>query len=209
MTREHHPIPPPGKLARAWAVLRDDGPRIFWLKLAGDLGYRRLLLLQRSLAQEIPEPAARVPVIVEILPPEAADELFACRPETARARVLQRWRAGHLCFVARHEGAVVSSCWTATANAYSEYLEYAIDLAPGDAYLFDAFTLPRYRGNGVAHAVCMRQLRYLQQTGHRRAIRMTAPENTVALRVHAKAGFRPLGSIVRVGFGRWRTIVRR
>ena len=82
-------------------------------------------------------------------------------------------------------------------------------MAPGDAYLFDAFTLPAYRGRGIALTLCTRQLHYLAQAGYRRAIRATLPENRAAVAMHTRAGFRPIGMVVRFRIGPWQKIVRR
>ena len=198
-----------GPVARAFAVLRDEGPRSFWFKLASELGYRRLLVLERPLTQPIPEVAPRIAVRLEVLAEAQADDYIAFRPQAARARVLARLHGGHRCYVARHADLVVSSCWSATGNASSEYLQCAIDLTVGDAYLFDAFTLPAYRGQRIGLALCMRQLRDLQQAGYRRAIRATVPENVVALRAHARGGFRPVGMIRRFKIGPWQKTFRR
>ncbi len=146
---------------------------------------------------------------MEILAEGQADDYVVFRPEAARARVLARLRGGHRCYVARHADLVVSTSWLATRSASSEYLQCAIDLAAGDAYLFDAFTLPEYRGQGIAHALCMQQLRDLQQAGYRRAIRATVPENVVALRAHTQMGFHPVGMIGRFKIGPWQKTFRR
>lgn len=47
-------------------------------------------------------------------------------------------------------------------------------------------------------------LRRLRETGCQRAIRATWPENTPALRAHAKAGFLPCARIGRYKLGKWR-----
>lgn len=196
-------------VARAWAALRDEGPRVFWLKLASALGYRSLRIVARPLSPPIPEAAPRVPVRIELLPPRAVDEYLAFRPEAVRARVLRRWDAGDLCFVARQDGRIVACGWATTAEAWTDYLRCAIELAPGDVYLFDGYTHPDRRGRGIFQALCAQQVRHLRAAGHRRAIRATAPHNTVAMHVHAGSGFRPIGTVSRFRFGPWQWIVRR
>ena len=200
---------PERAVARAWSVLRDEGPRIFGLKLASALGYRKLLLLGRPLSEPVPPVAPRVPVRVELLPAAATDEYLAFRPDARRDRILRRWEAGNLCFVARHEGRIVACGWGTAAAAWTDYLHCAIELAPGDAYLYDGYTRPEWRGRGIFQALCAEELRALQRAGHRRAIRATAVHNTVAMHVHARSGFRLIGSIVRYRLGPWQWIVRR
>jgi GNAT superfamily N-acetyltransferase len=201
------PRPEPA-MARAWAALRDEGPRIFGLKLASELGYRKVLVLGRSLSEAIPAIESRLPLRVELLPAAAVDDYLAFRPNARRDRILSRWDAGDLCFVARYEGRIVACGWGATA-AWTDYLQCAIELAPGDAYLFDGYTLPDWRGRGVFQTLGAEQLRALQRAGHRRAIRATAVQNTVALHTHSRGGFRPIGSLVRYRLGPWQWIIRR
>lgn len=200
---------PEAAVARAWAALRDEGPRIFGLKLASELGYRKLLLLGRPLAEAIPAVAAQVPLRFELLPAAAADEYLEFRPEARRDRILSRWEAGNLCFVARHEGRIVACGWGTAAAARTDYLQCAIELAPGDAYLYDGYTRPEWRSRGIFQALGAEELRALQRAGHRRAIRATAVQNAVALHAHTRVGFRPIGSIVRYRLGPWQWIVRR
>jgi GNAT superfamily N-acetyltransferase len=197
-------------VARAIEVLRDEGLGIFWIKLVAGLGfYRRLVLQERPLDHAVPDSTPVLPMRIELLKESEVDDYLALRPDATRARVVARLQAGHLCFVARHEGRVISTCWATARRAWIEFLACEIDLTAGDAYLFDAFTAPRHRGQGVAPAVCLHQLRYLQQAGYRRAIRATTVENRLALRVHAKSGFRPTGTLGRLKIGPWQRFFRR
>ena len=194
-----------GPVARALAVLRDEGFPVFWFKLLSALGvYRRLFILARPLAEPIGEFVPEVPVVVGMLTRAEVDAYVALRPEAESAAIVGRFDSGCLCFVARHEGRAVGACWIATGRAYSAHLACDLPLSAGDAYLFDAYTLPAYRGRGVAPALCAHQLRYCRDAGWRRAIRATSPENRAALRAHAKSGFRAAAVIGRVMIGSWR-----
>jgi len=199
-----------GKAARrALATLREEGLRSFWFKLASALGYRRLLLLERSLTPTVARLDARPPLRFDILMPSEIDDHLAFRPEVKRADVLERLRSGQWCFIARHEGRIVSTCWATTQPARIDYLACVMALAAGDVYLFDAFTLPAYRGQGVAPALCGHQLAHFRGLGLRRAIRATLPENVPALRAHAKNGFRPFATIRSLGLGPWHCTFQR
>lgn len=204
------PYPAGNAVARAIMVLRNEGLGIFWIKLVAGLGlYRRLVMLERLLDHAVSDFAPLLPVRIELLKEGDVDDYLALRPDATRARVVDRLRAGHLCFVARHEGRVVSTCWATTRRAWSAFLACEIDLTVADAYLFDAFTDPHHRGQGVAPALCQHQLRYLQQAGCRRAIRATALGNRPAMRAHAKSGFRPTGTLGRLKIGPWQRFFRR
>ena len=194
--------------ARAATVLRDEGPRIFLLKLASECGYRRLVLLHRAIADPIPDARVDPGVEFALLGADGVDAYCAFRPDAQRERIEARWRAGRQCFVAREGGRIVASCWIAERDAATDYLQCAIDLEPGAAYLFDAFTHPAARGRGIARALCMHQLRHLQRAGFRLAVRATAAQNRTALRLHLSCGFRPVGGITRLRIGPWTRLRR-
>ncbi len=197
-------------VARAIKVLRDEGVGIFWIKVMAGLGvYRRLVLQDRPLDHAVSDFAPKLPVRIELLKESEVDDYLTLRRGVTRTQVVDRLRAGHLCFVARNEDRVISTCWAATRPTWIDYLACEIDLNAGDAYLFDAFTEPRHRGLGIAPALCLHQLGYLEHAGYRRAIRATAIENTPALRAHAKSGFRPTGTLSRLKIGPWQRFFRR
>jgi GNAT superfamily N-acetyltransferase len=201
---------PHGDLARrALSVLRDEGLGSFWFKGWSLLGYRRLVLLERYLAPPEPQVKAGLPLTIAMLKPSEADDYCAFRPETERELVLTRLQSAQACFVARHEGRIVSACWSATDAAWSEFLRCEIAVAAGEVYLFDAFTLAACRGQGVAPALCVQQLRHFRQLGLRRAVRATLPENAGAMRAHAKTGFRPYALLRSLRVGPWRGTWRR
>lgn len=196
-------------IRRAFTVLRDEGLTSFWFKLVSTFGYRRLLLLERPLGENLTRVEPRQRLDFGTLAVSDVDEHFAFRPELARAIILDRLRSAQACFCARHEGRMVASCWATKEPVWIEFLgcEYAV--APGEVYIFDAYTLPAYRGQGVAPALCMHQLSHFRQEGLRRAIRATLPENIPALRAHAKSGFRPYALLRSLKIGPWRFRVER
>jgi ribosomal protein S18 acetylase RimI-like enzyme len=195
---------PQGDIAhRAYAVLREQGFKSFWFKLAAELGYRRLILLERSLLQPVNPPAQELALRFDILGESQVNDFLAFRPEFPQAEVLKRLRAGNVCFTARDQGRLISAAWTTTERAWTDFLGCEIALGAGEAYLFDAFTHPAYRGQGVAPALCFNQLAHFRRAGLRRVVRATLPENTPALRAHVKCGFRPHALIGRMKIGPW------
>lgn len=188
---------------RALGSLRHEGARTFALKLASELGYRRLLRLERSLHDPIPDVAPDLAVTFGLLGADQVDEYLAVRPTADRAEIESHLRAGRQCFVVRHEGRIVSSCWSTTTSCWASYVGREIVLEKGDVYFTDAWTHPALRGHGLAHALCLHQLRHFRDLGFRRAIRGTIPENYSALRTHMKSGFRPTVMLTRMRIGPW------
>jgi ribosomal protein S18 acetylase RimI-like enzyme len=185
---------------RAWRILREEGLRSGWFKALAMLGYRRFYILRRSLAEPIPDCPTMRPVTMEWLGPEQVHEYLALRPTEHAGDILRRLGEGDRCLVARLDDRLVGAMWGSGTRARSEWLP----LATGEAYQFNAYTAPECRGMGIAPAMSVAWLRLLRDEGFSAAIRLTLPENTAALRAHAKAGYRVVGMARTLRLGPWR-----
>lgn len=193
-------------IRRALQTLRLEGPRSVWFKFLSECGYRRLLLLERPLDEPIADFIPALPVDVAMLGPGEVDEYLAFRPRTTRGDIDDRLRAGQLCFVARHQGRVVAAAWLTMQPLWLSFLGCRIDVGSGEAHVYDKFTMPAYRGQGIANAVRIYHLRHLQRAGFRRATGAVLPENVSSLRDDAKGGFRAYGMLGRIKIGRWQRV---
>ncbi|MGH8713343.1 MAG: GNAT family N-acetyltransferase [Casimicrobiaceae bacterium] len=195
-------------LRRAMVTLREEGWRNFWFKLLSRCGYRRLLLVERPLDEPVPDFMPKMPVEPAVLTERQVDDYFAFRPNMTRSDVIERLRSGQICFVAWHDGRIVSGAWISVQPVWISYLGCAIDVDPGDAHVYDKFTLPAYRGYGIANTVRTFHLRHLQHAGYRRAVGAVLPENGSSLRDDRKGGFRPYGMLTRIRIGPWQSVFR-
>jgi len=193
-------------LRRALLTLRIEGPKSFWFKLLAECGYRRLLLVERSLDQPVVDFTPRLPVQVAMLAHSEVDDYLVFRPGTTRRDIAGRLRSGEMCFVARHQGHIVAAVWVAVQAVRVPFLGCQIDMAPGDAHIYDKFTTPAYRGRGIANAVRSFHLQHLQRAGFRRATGTVLPENVSSLRDDFRGGFRVYGMLGRVKVGRWQRV---
>jgi GNAT superfamily N-acetyltransferase len=194
---------------RAYRVLRDEGWRTFGLKLASALGYRRMLVLAASTQPPRSAPAAIPGLTCALLEAGDVDAYLALRPDASRDELLERWREGGQCCVARLGDRVVAAAWSRPGQGAGAWIDYEFTLAPDEIYLHDAYTDEAWRGRGIAHVLCVWQLAHLRGQGFRRALRATVVENAAALRAHGKSGFRPIAAITHVRLGPWRRTVRR
>lgn len=194
-------------LRRALVTLRDEGLRSFWFKLLARCGYRRLLLLERPLDLPVPDFAPRLAVELSSLALDDVDDYRAFRPDAAAHDIVDRLRSGHLCFVARRDGRIVAGTWIAAEPVWSAFLGDWIDVAPGAAHIYDKYTHPDYRGQGIANAVRSFHLRHLQRLGFRRATGAVLPENVSSLRDDYRGGFRACGVLASIGIGPWRRVL--
>ena len=75
-------------------------------------------------------------------------------------------------------------------------------LGPSEAYLYDSFTDPAFRGRAIAPALGVHVLERLRDAGMTRVTMAVAPENAANRRARAKTGFRPFGRMDYVRLGR-------
>jgi GNAT superfamily N-acetyltransferase len=193
-------------IRRALVTLRDEGPKSFWFKVLSECGYRRLLLLERALDQPIADFTPALPVDVAMLAESEIDDYLAFRASTSRGEIADRLRSGQMCFVARHEGRIVAAAWVAVQPVLVPFLGCQIEMAAGDAHIYDKFTLPAYRGEGISNAVRTHHLKHLQRAGYRRATGAVLPENASSLRDDTKGGFRTYGILCRIKVGPWQRV---
>jgi SAM-dependent methyltransferase/RimJ/RimL family protein N-acetyltransferase len=194
---------------RALEILREEGIKSLWFRTLGELGYRRLVLMERRLDRPIAGEADPTPLVVDLLQSSDVEEYHHLRPDIEVAEVRRRLALGHWCFVVRHQGRMVHTGWAAAGRAHVEFLDIDIVLAPGDIYQYGSFTAPDARGREFAGARLAAMACHLQREGYRRLIAAVLPENAVAFRPLEKAGYRRCGSMSVVRLGRYRRQLRR
>ena len=193
-------------IRRALLTLRNEGLKSFWFKLLGECGYRRLLLVERPLDCPVADFTPDLPVDVAMLAQDEVDDYLVFRPGTTRREIAGRLRSGDMCFVARREGRIVAAAWVATHPVWVPFLGCRIDVTPDEAHIYDKFTLPAYRGHGIANAVRTYHLKHLRRAGLLRATGAVLPENVSSLRDDTKGGFRVYGVLGRIKLGPWQRV---
>ena len=192
------------RFRRALEILRREGMRALWFRGLGQTMYRRAVVLVLPLDQPVVRATARADVVVERLTQADVDEYATFRPDTAASEAHRRLAAGHLCFVARHDGRIVHACWAATGSAWVEYLRRDLVLPERAVYHYDSYTTPAFRGRNISAVRVSEAARHFRASGYDRVIAIVVPENRTAFRPLEKAGYRRVGTIGYVGLGRWR-----
>ena len=166
--------------------------------------YRRLLLHDRLLEESVPEIKAAFPVTIDLLKKTEADDYLRFRNEEDPVLVAEWLNAGHLCFVARYEGRIISNIWASIHRARIYYLDCEINLMPDEVYLYDSLTLPGFRGKSIIPAIRAEMIRYFRVAGYRRMITGVLPENKPIRRSIHKLGFGPFAVMGYIKIGPWR-----
>jgi len=158
---------------------------------------KRLIVPCKSLDGALLTYQARIPLDIELLPSdvEEVEDCLAHIPPEHRFDVARRIQHGDRCCVARHAGQIVYVTWIAFGACYSYALDREYKLTQEDAYLYSAYTLPEFRGNGIHPAAHCHIARLLKDWGYRWLLCFIEPENTAAMRLPDKLGYEKIGVI--------------
>jgi len=107
----------------------------------------------------------------------------------------ERFKIGHICIVSDMHGDIVHLKWIAFNEAYAGELERKLRIDPDSAYIYDTYTVPEYRGLGIAPKVMEKAFSYLYERGIRKVYVCIRHNNFPSLRAAQKEGFRKIGSI--------------
>ena len=137
---------------------------------------------------EFPPSEARVDAEFRILDRQSPDRVLI---EVVQGDWLctVRFDRGEKCFVALHEGRVVSYIWGSRGRVGVEEISMAVQTGPLEMYLYDAFTLEPWRGNNLYPAVLRQALEYGRDLGLKRMTIFVEARNIPSIRGVTKAGF--------------------
>lgn len=189
---------------RSGEILREEGLRSLFFRLLSEMGYRRMILLERPLDQPIAPVTARVPLEVRMPVRAESQEYFDFRKDTRAETVRRRLAAGHWYVTAHFQGRLVYTRWVGVGKSFEYYLDCDFDMAPDEVYLYDLYVAPGLRGKKIATALASQVYQYLRDAGYRRIVTTILPETKASLRVAEKAGNRVIGKTGYVKIGPWK-----
>ncbi|UCD84910.1 MAG: GNAT family N-acetyltransferase, partial [Deltaproteobacteria bacterium] len=106
-----------------------------------------------------------------------------------------RLNQGEICGTAWFNSEIVSYCWLVFRQAEVGEIDQVIKLRSDELYLYDAFTLPEYRGKGFFPALLTAVLSFAKSQDYTRALIFSLRDNRPSVRGIEKAGFCLLKSI--------------
>ncbi len=109
-----------------------------------------------------------------------------------------RLREGQACAVARHEAEVVAYCWLAVTPVPVAEIDRVVVPGPEEVYLYDAFTVPEWRGRGLFTTLLLDLLTYTRAQGRKRALIFVLARNEASRRAIERGGFRLFQTVSRV-----------
>jgi len=113
----------------------------------------------------------------------------------------QRIREGQVCAVALHGNDVIAYCWLTWQPEWVAEIDRLVVPGPDEAYLYEAYTVPAWRGRGLFSAMLLRLLAFARARGRRRALIFVLDRNLPSRRAIERAGFEMFQAVSRVELG--------
>jgi ribosomal protein S18 acetylase RimI-like enzyme len=108
----------------------------------------------------------------------------ASRAWSAVEQIQARIDKGHLCIVLKHRGRIAGFTWADFDEVNDSACTY--ELAPGEAYLYDAFIAPEFRGRSLAAYMRAESYRLLRAAGRHTFYSISDCFNTPAIKFKTK-----------------------
>jgi ribosomal protein S18 acetylase RimI-like enzyme len=132
---------------------------------------------------------------------QRAAAALAAAMEAPEAEVASRLARGSRALVLWVDDEVASYCWVSTGREDVGELGRSLVLMPGESYVWDCATVPRFRGHGLYTSLLRRIAETLASEGQRRVWIGASTANEASNRGFAAAGYRPVAAVVAVRAG--------
>lgn len=127
---------------------------------------------------------------------ESVPALAEAMGRDASAEILKRFESGGRCFGAWIGNQLAAYGWVSFDEEYIGELNLRLTLLPGEAYIWDCFTLPAFRQNYLYSALLVYILGELRSGNFCRAWIGADLDNVASQRGIARAGFKPVADLV-------------
>lgn len=200
---------------RAVALVKEGGARHLVRQMVHRLvspllGFGTVTLFVRKLDHDLPGAKACRDVQLRWASPSDVGLLRNGRDDApSEDAIRERFARGDRCVLAMGPGGKLAhSRWITTEHGYIPELDVAVVLAPGEAYHYDGYTCPAFRGCGVDGMARSFILRSLRDAGVKRVCWYVRGDNPIAFRISHRWG-QPSGTLRYVQLPGLRPVVLR
>ncbi|MFZ1041793.1 MAG: GNAT family N-acetyltransferase [Anaerolineales bacterium] len=108
-------------------------------------------------ALNLDEPRTSITPLLDVsfrqIGPESVSLLTGMMGDNARAEILRRFETGRRCYIGSVDDQLAAYGWVSLNEEYLGELDLRVRLLPGEAYIWDCFTLPAFRRKGFYSAL--------------------------------------------------------
>ncbi|MCZ6772813.1 MAG: hypothetical protein O7G83_12680 [Proteobacteria bacterium] len=119
--------------------------------------------------------------------------IVGCTRSHTHDVLMERFRAGNTCLVAKKDGVMAAFNWVILNNTMDAC--YFVELDEGDVYCMDARTFDSFRGQGLHTELLSRLLIHARKSGRRQAFTRASASNSSSWKSHVRLGWEEIGSI--------------
>jgi len=125
------------------------------------------------------------------------EKFFYSRERSFEYNPEERIKLGHILILAQINEKYVHYTWIVLGKTYASIndIEIKISLNSKSAYLYDAYTIPDYRGQGIFSKSMWKILNYLDDMRIEKVYAIIRYNNLPSLRVFKKFGFKKIGEV--------------
>ena len=145
-----------------------------------------------------PELALEFPSCVLDAPDMAA--VANCVPWSTPERIQARLDKGHLCILLKHGERIAGYTWADFHEVNDSACDY--ELHPGEAYLYDAFIAPEFRGRSLAPYMRAESYRHLRDAGRHTFYSISDYFNAPAIKFKEKLNAEAIRLYLQIKLGR-------
>lgn len=155
--------------------------------------YRRYILLSRSTSEPIPEINIDKKILIRIATPLDVPN-FENIVSPQKLKIFSKlFKEGKICLVALDKDKIIYYSWISFEQ------KSFVGLKDKEAYFFDSYTIPKYRGLNIHTRATAGRLKFVRQKGYNNALAMVSSGNTPALKALNNLGFREVGRALEIG----------
>ena len=108
---------------------------------------------------------------------------------------LKRLKEEHTLFVVKDEGRSINFLWIDFRKVFIEVLDLSFFINDQTVYFSRIFTVPEYRGKGIASKTLPLVSKYLRESGYRKIFTVIGLKNLASQKVFKKNGFKEYQTI--------------
>lgn len=178
--------------------------------------YQKYIVFERDLCQPIEEAPAKIPIVirplstneddidrlVEFWPNDYAYAKYAYTNGVfadMKRMITTRLSMGEECMIAEYKGKIIHMIWVGFQNTHLfNQVVTKRGLSLDEAYTYNSFNVPEYRGNRVMEAVHVEIFRLLKRKGFKRVVTYVESHNLASMKADSRL-FRKTNTLYYIG----------
>lgn len=154
---------------------------------------RTSYVFEKEYKKNQPVKKSKIPINIRLLTNNDVEEYRNIRESNMKADIAPFLKRGDLCMCAEYEKHIISYVWSATKIGILPEHHLRFKIPKKCIYLYNSYTLPKYRGLGVSTEVMAKMELYLIEQGFEKQYNTISPDNIPSIRTVEKNNHKKTG----------------